>query len=52
VGKPEGKRPPGRTRRRSEANIKMDLQDDWIDPAQNRDIWRELLKMVLHIRVL
>jgi hypothetical protein len=52
VGKPEGKRPPGRTRRISEANIKMDLQEDWIYPAQNKDIWRELLKVVLRIRVL
>jgi hypothetical protein len=45
VGKPEGKRPPGRPRRRWEDNIKMDLQlvgmggMDWIDLAQDRDLW-------------
>jgi hypothetical protein len=43
VGKPEGKRPLGRPRRRWEDNIKMDLQDvgcvceDWIGLAQERD---------------
>jgi hypothetical protein len=43
VGKPEGKRPPGRLRRRWEDNIKMDLQEvvfgcmDWIELAQDRD---------------
>jgi hypothetical protein len=43
VGKPEGKRPLGRTRRRWEDNIKMDLKEvglggmDWIDLAQVRD---------------
>jgi hypothetical protein len=43
VGKPEGKRPLGRTRRRWEDNIKMDLQEvgcrvmDWIELAQNRE---------------
>jgi hypothetical protein len=43
VGKPEGKRPLGRTRRRWMENIKMDLRDigwesmDWIDLAQDRD---------------
>jgi len=46
VGKPEGKRPLGRPRRRWEDNIKMDLQEvgcggmDWIDLAQDRDRWR------------
>ena len=44
VGKPGGKRPLGRPRRRWEDNIKMDLQEvgcggmDWIELAQNRDI--------------
>jgi len=44
VGKPEGKRPLGRPRRRKE-NIKMDLQEmgcegmDWIDAAPDRDSW-------------
>ena len=46
VGKPEGKRPLGRPRRRWEDNIKMDLQDvgegrgNWMELAQNRDGWR------------
>jgi hypothetical protein len=48
VGKPEGKRPLGRLRRRWEDNIKMDLRDigycvmDWIDLAQDRNHWRLL----------
>jgi hypothetical protein len=48
VGKPEGKRPLGRPRRRWENNIKMDPQKvgggggrgDWMELAQNRDRWR------------
>jgi hypothetical protein len=46
VGKPEGKRPRGRPRRRWEDNIKMDLQEvvwgcmNWIDLTQDRDRWR------------
>jgi hypothetical protein len=49
VGKPEGKRPLGRQRRRWVNNIKMDLRKtvwcgmDWIDLAQNRDQWGELM---------
>jgi hypothetical protein len=45
VGKPEGKRPLGRPRRRWEVNIRMDLQEvgyecvDWIGMAQVRDRW-------------
>ena len=48
VGKPEGKRPLGRPRRRWEDNIKMDLQEvgcegtDWIELGQDRDSWRAL----------
>ena len=45
VGKPEGKRPLGRPRRRWEDNIKMDLEvgggcGDWMELAQDRDRWR------------
>jgi len=48
VGKPEGKRPLGRPRRRWEDNIKLDLQEveegcgDWMELAQDRDRWRHL----------
>jgi hypothetical protein len=48
VGKPEGKRPLGRTRHKREDNIKVELQEvgwrsmNWIDLAQNRDGWRAL----------
>ena len=48
VGKPEGKRPLGRSRLRWEDNIKMDLQEvggghgDWMELAQDRDSWRAL----------
>jgi hypothetical protein len=57
VGKPEGKRPLGRPRRRWEDNIKMDLQDvewgvDWIELAQDRDRWRALVNAVMNLRVL
>jgi hypothetical protein len=51
-GKPEGKRTMGRTRRRWEDIIKMDLQElgcgvmDWIDPAQDRGSWRALVNAV------
>jgi len=57
VGKPEGKRPLGKTRRRWEDNIKMDLQElgcggiDWIDLAQERDSWWALLNVVMELRV-
>jgi hypothetical protein len=52
VGKPEGKRPLGRPRRRWEDNIKMDLQEvgcggmDWIRLAQDRERWRALVTAV------
>ena len=56
VGKPEGKRPLGRPRRRWEDNIKMDLQEvegggDWIELAQGRDRWRALVRTVMNFRV-
>jgi hypothetical protein len=57
VGKPEGKRPLGRTRRRWEDNIKMDLQDvggscvDWMELALDRERWRALVSTVMNIRV-
>jgi hypothetical protein len=57
VGKPGGKRPLGRPRRRWVDNIKMDLREigwdgvDWIDMAQDRNQWRALVNMVLNLRV-
>jgi hypothetical protein len=57
VGKPEGKRPLGRSRRRWEDNIKMDLMEigwggmDWIDVAQDRDQLRALVNTVMNLRV-
>jgi hypothetical protein len=56
VGKPEGKRPLGRPRYRWEDNIKMELQEvgwefmDWIDLAQDRDRWRNVIA-VMNLRV-
>ena len=56
VGKPEGKRPLGRPRRRWVDNIKMDLQEvgcryvDWIGLAQDRDRWRTLVSAVMNFR--
>jgi len=58
VGKPEGKRPHGRPRRRWEDNIKMDVQEvgyggmDWIDVAQNRDRWWAVVNAVMNLRIL
>ena len=57
VGKPEGKRPLGRPRRRLEDNIKMDLEEvgrgcgDWMGLAQDRDRWRALVSTVMNLRV-
>jgi hypothetical protein len=58
VGRPEGKRPLGRPRRRWEVNIKMDLQEvgrgcgDWMEVAQDRDRWRTLVSAVMNFRFL
>ena len=58
VGKPEGKRPLGRTRRRWDDNIKMDLQEvgcggmDWIEFTRDRDKWRANVNAVMNFRVL
>jgi hypothetical protein len=59
VGKPEGKRPLGRPRRRWVDNIKIDLivreigwnGMDWIDLAQDRDQWRALVNTAMNLRV-
>jgi hypothetical protein len=56
LGKPEGKRPSGKPRRRWEDNIKMDLQEeggrgDWMELAQDRDRWRALVNTVMNFRV-
>jgi hypothetical protein len=58
AGKPDGKRPLGRPRRRWEDNINEDLQEmgcegiDWIELAQNRDRWWLLLNAAMNLRVL
>jgi hypothetical protein len=57
VGKPEGKRPLGRPRRRWEENIRMDLLEvgcggmDWIGLAQNRERWQAIVNAVFNFRV-
>jgi hypothetical protein len=57
VGKPEGRRPLGRPRRRWMDNIKMDLREigcdggDWIDLARDKDQWRALMNTVINFRV-
>ncbi|KAJ4440087.1 hypothetical protein ANN_08220 [Periplaneta americana] len=56
VGRPEGKRPLGRPRRRWEDNIKMDLREvgyddrDWINLAQDRDRWRAYVRVAMNLR--
>jgi hypothetical protein len=57
VGKPEGKRPLGRPRRREVDNINTDLREigwdgmDWIDLDHDMDQWRALVNTVMNIRV-
>jgi hypothetical protein len=57
MGKPEGRSPLGRLRRRWVDNIRMDLVEvgwgdvDWIGLAQDRDRWRALVNSVLNLRV-
>jgi hypothetical protein len=57
TGKPEGKRPMGRPRRRWEDNIKRDLQEvggdcgDWMERAEDRDRRRALVSTVMNFRV-
>jgi hypothetical protein len=57
VGKPEGKRPLGRPRRRWLDNIQIDLREigcdgmDWIELAQDWDQWRGLLNMVMNLQI-
>jgi hypothetical protein len=57
VGKPEGKKPLGRARRRWEDTIRIDLREigwggmGWIDLAQDRDQWRVLKNTIMNLQV-
>jgi hypothetical protein len=57
MGKPKGKRPLGRPRRKWEDNIKMDIKEvgwgsiDWIDLAQDRNRWRTLVNALMNLPV-
>jgi hypothetical protein len=58
VGKPEGKRPLGRPKRRWEDGVRMDLREiglwgvDWIRLAQDRDRWLAVVSAVMNLSVL
>jgi hypothetical protein len=59
VGKPKGKRPHGRPRRRWENGIRIDLREndwggsvEWIQLAHDIDRWRALVNTVMNLRVL
>ena len=57
TGKPTGKRPLGRSRRRWEDNIRMDLEEiginagNWVDLSQDRNYWRALVSGALNLRI-
>ena len=57
TGKPTGKRPLGRSRRRWEDNIRMDQEEiginagNWVASAKDRDYWRALVNAALNLRV-
>jgi len=57
LGKPEGRRPLGKPRRRWVGNIRMNLEEvgcghmDWIGLAQDRNRWRTLVSAVMNLRV-
>jgi hypothetical protein len=57
VGRPEGRRPPGRSKCRWEDNIEMDLREigfgdvDWIHLTRDRDRWRAIVNTVMSLRV-
>ena len=57
TGKPTGKRPLGRPRRRWEDNIRMNLEEiginasNWVETSQDRNYWRTLVNAALNLRV-
>ena len=57
IGKPTGKRPLGKPRRRWEDNIRMDLEGiginawNWVVSTQDRDYWKALMNAALNLRV-